>query len=186
MVEVSAFGNLEVVFTQEEIRARVNELAIKIDATYGQEPLVAICVLKGAFIFFSDLVRYLHNKNLELDFVRLSSYGKSAKSSGHIIFNKDIETDIRGKHVLIVEDIVDSGHTMLFLQNQLLAREPASLRIATLVDKHERREADVTVDFACFSMEKGFIVGYGLDFAEHYRTLPFICEIKEERMEQSK
>lgn len=165
------------VFTREEISRRVAEIASSIDARYGEEPLVAICVLKGAFIFFSDLVRKIRNPNLELDFVRLSSYGKSTSSNGHIVFNKDAEVDIRGKHVLIVEDIVDSGHTMGFLLEQFKARQPASIAIASLVDKKERRERDVHVDFAGFTVDKGFLVGYGMDYAEKYRTLPDICEI---------
>lgn len=165
------------VFGKNRIEKRVAELAAGIDGVYGIEPLVAICVLKGAFIFFSDLVRKLHNPFLELDFVRLSSYGKSFNSTGHVIFNKDVEVDIRGKHVLIVEDIVDTGHTMRFLLDQFAARQPLSLRIAALVDKHERRKSEVSVDFAGFSLPGGFLVGYGLDYAEHFRALPDICEI---------
>ena len=150
MAEEIRVKELKTVFSPEQIAVRVRELAVEIDALYGQEPLVAVCVLKGGFIFFSDLVRTLHNHNMELDFVRLSSYGKNSSSSRHVIFNKDVEVDIRGKHVLIVE---------------------------ALVDKHERRQADVKVDFAGFRLNKGFIVGYGLDYAEHYRMLPGVCEI---------
>ena len=168
---------LKTVFSQEQIAQRVKELAAEIDACYGQEPLVAICVLKGGFVFFSDLVRALQNKNLELDFVRLSSYGKGSSSSKHVIFNKDIEIDICDKHVLIVEDIVDSGHSMRFLLGQFAARKARSLRLASLVDKNERREIDVHVDFAGFKLTQGFIVGYGLDYAEHYRNLPAVFEI---------
>lgn len=166
------------VFSREEIAKRVTELASAIDAKYGEESLVAICVLKGAFIFFSDLVRKITNPNLELDFVRLSSYGKSNTSSGHVVFSKDAETDIRGKHTLIVEDIVDSGQTMQFLCDQFKARKPKSIAIATLVDKLERRENAVRVDFPGFTLNKGFLVGYGMDYAEKYRTLPDICELR--------
>ena len=166
------------VFSRAEIERRVNELAAAIDAKYGEESLVAICVLKGAFIFFSDLVRKLTNPNLELDFVRLSSYGKSTESSGHVVFSKDAEIDIRGKHTLIVEDIVDSGQTMEFLCDQFKARRPKSIAIASLVDKLERRISGVKVDFPGFSLNKGFLVGYGMDYAEKYRTLPDICEIR--------
>ncbi|MDY0258816.1 MAG: hypoxanthine phosphoribosyltransferase [Desulfovibrio sp.] len=168
---------LKIVYSAELIAQRVKELAAEIDAHYGQEPLVAVCVLKGGFVFFSDLVRALHNKNLELDFVRLSSYGKSASSTKHVIFNKDVEIDICDKHVLIVEDIVDSGYSMRFLLGQFAARKARSLRLAALVDKNERREIDVHVDFAGFKLTEGFIVGYGLDYAEHYRNLPGIFEI---------
>ncbi len=168
---------LKTVFNRDIIAQRVGELAEAIDQTYGNTPLVAVCVLKGAFIFFSDLVRCLKNPLLELDFVRLSSYGMNSASSRHVIFNKDIETDIRGKHVLIVEDIVDSGLTMRFLADAFAARDPLSLRIAALVDKSERREAAIHVDFAGFQLPGGFIVGYGLDYAERYRGLPDICKI---------
>lgn len=168
---------LKPVYTPGQIAARVRELARAIDAVYGQEPLVVVCVLKGGIMFFSDLVRSLKNPNLELDFVRLSSYNTDSFSSNHVIFSKDVEIDIHGKHVLIVEDIVDSGHTMSFLLGQLRARKARSLRLATLVDKGERRELDVTVDFAGFRLERGFIVGYGLDYAEKYRTLPGIFEV---------
>lgn len=168
---------LKSVFSAEQIAERVRELAAEIDAFYGQEPLAAVCVLKGGFIFFSDLVRFLHNENLELDFVRLSSYGLASASSKHVIFSKDVEIDIRDKHVLIVEDVVDSGHSMRFLLDQFAARRVRSLRLAALVDKTERRDAAVTVDFAGFRLSRGFIVGYGLDYAERYRMLPDICEI---------
>ena len=126
MAETLRVKELKSVFTPEQIAVRVRELGVEIDGLYGQEPLVAICVLKGGVIFFSDLVRALHNQNLELDFVRLSSYGKSSASSKHVIFNKDVEVDIRGKHVLIVEDVVDSGHSMRFLLDQFAARQARS------------------------------------------------------------
>lgn len=165
------------VFRAGEIAARVDELAKAIDASYSEEPFVAICVLKGAFMFFSDLVRKIRNPNLELDFVRLASYGMNSASSKHVVLNKDIEIDVRGKHVLVVEDIVDSGHTMRFLLDQLGCRKPRSLAVAALVDKQERREADVEVTYSGFCLPDGFIVGYGMDYAEHYRNLPDICEL---------
>ena len=168
---------LKPVFTPEQIAARIQELAAEINAEYGDEPMVAVCVLKGGFMFFSDLVRFLQNKNLELDFVRLSSYGKGSSSSKHVIFSKDVEIDICDKHVLIVEDIVDSGYSMRFLLGQFAARKARSLRLAALVDKNERREIDVHVDFAGFTLSQGFIVGYGLDYAERYRNLPAVFEI---------
>lgn len=177
MNEAPQKWKLATVFSRTQIAARVAEMAVAIDKTYGDAPLVAICVLKGAILFYGDLARALRNPNLELDFVRLASYGKNSNSSGHIKFSKDIEIDIGGKHVLVVEDIVDSGHTMRFLLDQLAARRPASLRLAALVDKVERREARVIVDFAGFYLKQGFIVGYGMDYAEHYRALPDICEL---------
>lgn len=165
------------VFTREQIACRVASLADAINSTYGIEPLTAICVLKGAFMFFSDLVRCIPNPNLELDFVRLSSYGMNSESSKHITIQKDIELDIRDKHILIVEDIVDSGHTMRFFMDQLEARKPKSMALAALVDKVERREANVKVAFPGFCLPRGFIVGYGMDYAEHFRGLPDICEL---------
>lgn len=170
--------HLKPIFTRRQIQERVAQLGEEISGKYGDEPLAAICVLKGACMFFSDLARKITNPTLELDFVRLSSYGMNSESSRHIIFSKDIEIDIYDKHTLIVEDIVDSGYTMRFLLDQLNARKPRSLAVAALVDKHERREADVKVDFPGFQLPDGFIVGYGMDYAEHYRALPDICELE--------
>ncbi len=160
-------------FSAEAIARRVDELGAAINTLYGDEPLVVICILKGGFMFFSDLVRRLKGKP-ELDFVRLASYGSGTNRSQHIAFTKDVEIALENKHVLFVEDIVDTGHTMHFLMHQMQARGAKSLRLAALVDKYERREVPVTVDFAGFSLSDGFIVGYGLDYAEHYRELPGI------------
>ena len=169
--------SLRTVFTEEQIRERIVEMAREIDAVYGEEPLVVVCVLKGAVHFFSDLSRRLRNPALELDFVRLSSYGNATSSSRHVTFSKDVDCDVRGKHVLIVEDVVDSGHSMRFLVTQFQAREAASLRIAALIDKKERREIDMHVDFVGFNLERGYIVGYGMDCAEKYRALPAVYEL---------
>ncbi|WP_299395071.1 hypoxanthine phosphoribosyltransferase [uncultured Desulfovibrio sp.] len=170
-------AKLRMVFTEEQIRKRVAEMAQEIDAVYGDEPLVVICVLKGAVHFFSDLCRHMRNPAVELDFVRLSSYGNATSSSRHVTFSKDVDCDVRGKHVLVVEDVVDSGRSMRFLAAQFQAREAATLRIAALIDKRERREIDVQVDFIGFSLERGYIVGYGMDCAERYRALPAVYEL---------
>lgn len=177
MTEELRVRKLVSVFSPEQIAERVRAMAGEIDARYGDEPLVAICVLKGACIFFSDLVRYLHNKNLELDFIRLASYGMGTTSTGRVVLSKDVDNDIHDKHVLLVEDIVDSGRSMRFVLDAFAARGPRSLRLAALVNKTGRRDTEVAVDFAGFSVESGFLVGYGLDYAEHYRGLPGICEI---------
>lgn len=177
MTEELRIRKLVSVFSPEQIAGRVRAMAGEIDARYGDEPLIAVCVLKGACIFFSDLVRCLHNKNLELDFIRLASYGMGTTSSGHVALRKDVENDIRDKHVLLVEDIVDSGRSMRFVLDTFAARGPRSLRVAALVDKAARRDTEVVVDFAGFSVKSGFLVGYGLDYAERYRGLPGICEI---------
>ncbi len=165
------------VFTEEQIQTRIRELAVRINEVYRGEPLVVICVLKGAFMFFSDLVRRL-DCPLELDFVRLASYGQNTRSARAVNFTKDVETDLEGKHVLIVEDIVDTGYSMDFLMRQMAARGPRSLRLAALLDKHERREVPVTVDFTGFALPAGFIVGYGLDCAEQYRELPALYQAR--------
>lgn len=168
---------LKPVYTQAQIQERVAALGAAIDECYGAGPLVVICVLKGASIFFADLVRALKKPVIELDFVRLSSYGTDVCSSKTISFSKDVEISLAGKHVLVVEDIIDTGHTMDFLLKQLAARGPLSVRVAALVDKHEHREQSVVTDFVGFSLQDGFIVGYGLDYAEQYRNLPAIYEV---------
>lgn len=160
---------------ERTIQSRIDELGKAINATYRGEPLVVVCVLKGAFMFFSDLVKRLDNKP-QLDFVRLASYGSEACSSRTINFSKDVETPLEGKHVLIVEDIVDTGHSMDFLMRQFAARGAKTLRLAVLLDKKERREVAVSADFVGFTLPSGFVVGYGLDYAESYRELPAIYE----------
>ena len=168
---------LKPVYDEEQIQARVAELAAEISSLYDGEALVLVCVLKGAFMFFSDLIRRLAGPQMEVDFVRLASYGRSATPSRTIAFVKDVELSLAGKHVLIVEDIVDTGHTMDFLLRQFAARGTKSLRLAVMVDKQERREVPVNADFTGFALPGGFIVGYGLDYAERYRELPAIFEI---------
>ena len=150
-------ARMRLVYDEETIARRVRELAAEIDALYGDEPLVIICVLKGAFMFFSDLV-------------------KTAGSS-NVAFTKDVEISLQGKHVLVVEDIVDSGHTMDFLLRQLGTRGARSLRLAVLLDKQERRQVPVLAHFVGFALPAGFIVGYGLDYAERFRALPALYEI---------
>lgn len=167
--------DLKVVYSEEQIAARVRELAQEINRLYKGEPLVVVCVLKGAFMFFTDLVRHL-DMHPELDFVRLASYGDATHRGSTISFLKDVEVKLEGKHVLIVEDIVDTGHTMDFLFRQLAARGAKSMRLAVLVDKTERHEVPVRADFVGFALPRGFIVGYGLDYAQKYRELGAIYE----------
>ena len=159
------------------IEERVRALADKINLLYEGKPLVMICVLKGAFMFFSDLVKHV-TVGVELDFVRLASYETGERSSGTVSFLKDAEISLQGKDVLIVEDVVDSGLTMEFLTRQLKARGVNSLRIAVLIDKIERRERAVTIDFSGFTVSSGFIVGYGLDYAERFRELPAVYTLE--------
>lgn len=168
---------LHLIFSEEQIKERVQALGKEITKTYNGEQLVVICILKGATIFFSDLVRCI-DCPLELDFIRLASYGKKSESSKIVTFTKDIEMNLVDKHVLIVEDIVDTGYTMEFLLHQLLARGVKSLRIVALINKSERREKSVDVDFSGFHINSGFLVGYGLDHDEKYRELPAIYELQ--------
>ncbi len=160
----------------DAIRRRVAELGAEITAQYQGKPLVCVCVLKGAFLFFADLMRHIRTP-MEIDFVRLASYGSGTNRGRQTIFSKDMEVDIDGKHVLLVEDIVDTGRSAEFLMHVLEKRGAASIRICAFVDKNERREVGMTVDFAGFPIQKGFIVGYGMDYAEQYRELDAVYEL---------
>ncbi len=164
-------------FDRSQIETRARELGREISEHYGDEPLVCVCVLKGAYAFFTDLMRNL-TIHPSMDFVRLSSYADQTSRKSKMVFSKDMEIDIRDKHVLVVEDIVDTGHSMKFLTKVLEARAPKSIRIAAMIDKHERREVDISVDFVGFPLDKGYIVGYGLDYAEQYRELDGIYDLE--------
>lgn len=171
-------SQLTEVYSASLISEKVNRLAAEIDAFYGEESLLAVCVLKGAFIFFADLCRAIKNPALEQDFIRISSYGNGMETTRQLSFSKDLELSPEGRHVLLVEDIVDSGYTLDFLRKEMSRRNPLSLRVATLLDKKDRRELPVAADYHCFDAPDGFFVGYGLDYAEHYRALPGICALK--------
>jgi hypoxanthine phosphoribosyltransferase len=168
---------LNVLVPAEEIAARVAELGREISEAYRNRQLICVCVLKGAFLFFADLLRHV-DVGPEIDFVRLASYGAGTASSGTLTFSKDLEVNIEGKHVLIVEDIVDSGRSVEFLEHVFSKRNPRSLKICALVDKKERRETDVPIAFTGFNLTgKGFLVGFGMDYAERYRELDAIYEL---------
>ena len=170
---------LESLFSQREIEEAVSRLAEEISRDYqGKRPLL-IGVLKGAFVFLADLVRHL-SIPVEIDFVRLSSYGSQMETSGIVRMGKDIESDIEGRDVIIVEDIVDTGLSLRSLRDHLLARKPSSLRICALVDKKARRQVEIDVDYVGFEMEEGFIVGYGIDYDERYRQLPEIYVVQKD------
>ncbi len=159
------------ILDQTAIARRVRELGARLSQDYrGLEP-VLVGVLKGAFIFLADLVRALEFP-VEVDFVRLASYGAGTQSSGEVRITKDVETPLTGRHVLIVEDIVDAGLTLEALRRHLAARQPASLKICCFIDKRERRQVEVPLDYVGFIVPKGFLVGYGLDCGEKFRTLP--------------
>jgi hypoxanthine phosphoribosyltransferase len=166
------------VLDKAAIKFKINSIAERISSDYQDADLVLVGVLKGAFIFMADLIRQLSLEKITVDFVQLASYGSGSETSGVITVMKDISTDIRDKDVLIVEDILDSGITLSFLVKHLERLKPRSVKTCTLIDKHERRQVDIQADYACHRVESGFLVGYGLDFAEHYRNLPEIFHLK--------
>lgn len=168
---------LRVVITSEEISERIKTLAEEIERDFSGEQLVFIGTLKGAFIFLADLVRHIRSNEILIDFVRVKSYGLSDTSSGEVIITKDIEIPIEGKNVILVEDIIDTGITLDFLKKHLLLHRPKTIKICALIDKRERRKVDIRPDYVGFVIERGFLVGFGLDFAEKYRHLPHICEV---------
>jgi len=165
-----------VVFTAEEIARQVKLLASRISEDYEGKEVVLIGVLKGAFIFLADLVRQL-TIPVQLDFIRVASYGTGTESSGKIRITTDVELDLRGRDVLIVEDIVDSGLTTAFLKEHLANKKPRSVKICALLDKRERRTVSIPLEYVGLQLEKGFVVGYGLDCNEGNRQLPGIYEL---------
>lgn len=167
------------VLSQDVIARKVADIARRISADYRHRSLVIICVLKGAFVFAADLVRLVDLPQVEIDFTQLSSYGAASDTSGQIRLLKDITLDIRGKNVLIVDDILDTGLSLQFLYRHLLARQPQSLKICVMIDKQERRRADIHADYTCHTTRSGFLVGYGLDFAENYRHLAGLYHLKQ-------
>lgn len=166
---------LHKVIAAEDIQARVRELARDISGHYGSEPVVLLCVLKGAYLFFADLMRHL-TIDPAIDFLRLSTYKDGCAPSDSLSF-ENAQTPLSGRHVLIVEDIVDTGRSLAFLKETLAKCGPKSLKVCALVDKRERREADIEVDFAGFELSGGFLVGYGMDHAERYRGLDAVYEL---------
>jgi hypoxanthine phosphoribosyltransferase len=169
----------DVLFTSEQIQNRVVELAGEISRDHGSD-LHLICVLKGAFLFMGDLIRAM-DRTLTVDFMAVSSYANGTSSSGEVRLIKDLDTGLQGRHVVIVEDIVDTGLTLSYLQEILHARGPRTLRTACLLSKPSRRVVDVKVDYVGFTIEDRFVVGYGLDHAEKYRNLPYISVLQPPR-----
>jgi hypoxanthine phosphoribosyltransferase len=159
--------------SREQIESIVRDLADRISKDYDKREVVLICILKGAFMFLSDLVRHLHMP-LQIDFVRLASYGSEMKSTGKIEITKDVEIPLGGKDVLIIEDIIDSGRTLRFLKERVSLANPRSVKICALLDKKARREVNIDGDYIGKEIEDVFIVGYGIDFNEVYRNLPEI------------
>lgn len=165
---------VDILISENEIHNRILEIADRINKDYEGEELTLICVLKGGVMFMCDLVRRL-NLSVRLDFMSVSSYGSETKSSGVVKIIKDLDDSIDGKNVLVVEDIIDSGNTLSYLIDILKKRGPKSIKLCTLLDKPSRREKkDVFVDYVCFEIEDRFVVGYGLDYDQRYRNLPYI------------
>jgi hypoxanthine phosphoribosyltransferase len=167
-----------IIITEEEIKKRVAELGAQITEDYRDRDLYIISILKGATVFMADLIRQIKIP-LEIDFVSLSSYGASTKTSGVVRMLRDLDREIAGKHILIVEDIVDTGLTLSYLKENLLVRKPASLKICTFLDKPSRRKVELQPDYLGMAIEDFFVVGYGLDFNERGREFPYIAVIKE-------
>ncbi|MBX6394191.1 MAG: hypoxanthine phosphoribosyltransferase [Alicyclobacillaceae bacterium] len=168
-----------VLFTEEQISRRIRELGLQLAAEYeGKHPLL-VCVLKGAVLFMAELVKRMAIP-LEMDFMAISSYGASTQSSGVVRILKDLDRDVAGRHVLIVEDIIDSGLTLSYLRDVLVRRNAASVKIVALFDKPERRSVPIRPDYCGFTVPNEFIVGYGLDYAERYRNLPCVGILKED------
>ncbi|HEY7288754.1 MAG TPA: hypoxanthine phosphoribosyltransferase [Vicinamibacterales bacterium] len=170
---MAALRPTEILLSSDEIQKRVAEMALEIRRDFSDD-LHVIAVLKGAFMFLSDLVRAMPGP-VSLDFMAVSSYAKGTTSSGEVRLLKDLDTSLDGRHVIIVEDIVDTGLTLMYLQDILRARNPRSLRTACLLSKPSRRQVNVKVEYIGFTIEDRFVVGYGLDYAEQYRNLPHIA-----------
>ena len=168
---------IEVLYSEEEIEKKIIELAARIDAVYQNQPLHLVCILKGAAVFMCELAKRLKNPNLTMDFMAVSSYGNSTESSGVVKIVKDLDEPLEGQNVLLVEDIVDTGRTLSHLTKLLGERNPTSLEICTLLDKPERRECEVKVKYKGFLIPDIFIVGYGIDYQQRYRGLPYLAGI---------
>ena len=166
-----------VMLTEKQIAKRVKAVAKQLDKLYEGRTPVVVCILKGSVVFFTDLIRNMKTA-ITIDFMSVSSYGNGSKSSGEIKIKKDLSTDIAGRDVLIVEDIIDSGNTLYNLKKLLHSRGPSSENIVTLLDKPARREVPIEPEYKCFDIEDEFVVGYGLDYAERYRNLPYVGVLK--------
>ena len=163
--------------SREAIQGRVRELGQRISQDYGSEPLHAICVLNGAFPFMADLVRNI-SRPLTVDFLSVSSYGSRTESSGEVRLVKDLDQSLKGKHVLLVEDIIDTGLTMQYLLGYLQGRGPLSVRVASLLSKPPRRLVEVPIHYLGFEIEDAYVYGYGLDIDHEYRNLPFVTSLR--------
>ncbi|MGI6164042.1 MAG: hypoxanthine phosphoribosyltransferase [Bacillota bacterium] len=164
---------IKVLISKDELEKRIKDLAAEISRDYAKKDLLMVGVLKGSFVFLADLMRYV-DSNVSVDFMGTVSYGASTKSSGEVRITKDLEESVAGRHVLLVEDIVDTGLTLRYLLDTLRNRQPASLKVCALLDKPARRRVRVSLDYYGFIIPNAFVVGYGLDYAEKYRGLPYV------------
>lgn len=169
--------NIKILFDEQTIEKRIKELANEIMDDYQNQAITLICILKGSIYFTTELSKRINNE-VELEFMRVSSYGNSTESSGKIDVKLDLDKDITGKNIIIVEDIIDTGRTLFYLKNYLLTKNPASLKICTLLDKKERRVCDIEADYVAFNVPNKFVIGYGMDNAEKCRNLPYIGYIE--------
>lgn len=176
--QVAVKPEVEVLIAADRIAARVRELGAQISHDYRNRPLRLVGVLKGAFIFLADLLRAMDHPDVTLDFLGVATYGNASQTSGEVRVTKDLDQSIEGLDVLVVEDILDTGVTFHYLMTALRNRKPASLRTATLLDKPSRRIRPVQADYVGFSIPDAFVVGYGLDFAQKYRELPYVAVLK--------
>ena len=170
---------LKVLYTEDELRSRVAEMGKEITKDYQGKDVVLVSVLRGSYIFMADLTRNI-DLPCTMDFMSVTSYGSGTTSSGQVKITRDLSEPIEGKDLIIVEDILDSGNTLYYLRDVLYARKPASISICTLLDKPERRKKDIKADYVGFTIPDAFVVGYGLDYAEGYRNLPYIGIVKPE------
>jgi hypoxanthine phosphoribosyltransferase len=170
-----------VLLTKEQIAERVEELGIRISKDYQDDPPIMVSVLKGGFIFLADLVRAI-SIPIEIDFMEVSSYGDGTVSSGVVRILEDLSLNIEDRHILIVEDIIDTGHTLRYIIENLKTRHPKSVKICTLLDRRGRREVEIPLDYVGFVVPDKFVIGYGLDLAQKYRNLPYIGIIEEEEI----
>jgi hypoxanthine phosphoribosyltransferase len=164
-------------FTEEQLKKRTREVAAQVSADYADKRPLVVGILKGSIVFYADFIRCL-DIPVELDFMAASSYGSGSVSSGTLKIKKDLDRDVRGRDVIIVEDIIDSGFTLSNLKHYLIEKGAASVKIVTLLDKFARRTVAIEPDYNCFSIEDEFVIGYGLDYNEHYRSLPYIGVLK--------
>lgn len=169
--------NISVYLTEEQISERVKKMGEQISRDYGDEPVYLICILKGSMFFTCELAKRITSP-VEIDFMSVSSYGAGTSSSGVVKIGKDLDTTIEGKNVLVIEDIIDSGRTLSYLLDVLKRRNPNSVKLCTLLDKPDRRVVDVDVEYTGFTIPDEFVVGYGLDYDEKYRNLPYIGVLK--------